>query len=151
MAYWWHSVKKIKFTNRSVQDFLRHSDIGQRLYDTEAAGFHIRNLKSGGFFYLKYRNHIGKWRVLPIGKYTENTIDQARDKAKKCIGRIIEGEDIQETLKEEKAAHSKTARDYLESAYRAVQARKKTGYGTLLSIENFLFKKITSCHIALSY
>jgi len=137
----WHiggtGMKKVKFTNKSVGAFLKDSEVGQRLYDTEAGGFHVRKLKSGGFFYLKYKNDLGKWRVLPIGKYTDKTIEQSRNKAKKYIGRVIEGEDIQETKKEEKIAHSKTSRDYLESAYRAVQARKKTGYGTIQSIENF--------------
>jgi integrase len=127
----------VKLNNKHVSDLLKNSNIGQRIYDSEVNGLHVRKLKSGGYFYLYYKNALGKARTVPIGKYADNTIGQARNKALEYMGRIVGGEDIQETKKEEKAAHSKTGRDYLDSAYRAVQARKKTGYGTLLTIENF--------------
>jgi len=126
-----------KLTNKLASDFLKNSEVGQRIYDAEINGLHIRKLKSGGYFYLYYKTALGKTRTLPIGKYADNTIEHARNEAKKYMGRIVEGEDIQETRKEEKEANSKTSMDYLDSAYRAVQARKKTGYGTIQSIENF--------------
>jgi len=67
------------------------------------------------------------------------------------MGRVVGGEDIKETRKEEKVASSKTGRDYLESAYRTVQARKKTGYGTVQSIENFFTELLDKPILELSH
>lgn len=127
----------VKLNNKLVGDFLNKAAFGQRIYDTEINGLHVRKLKRGGFFYLYYKTDLGKARTLPIGKYVDNTIDKARKTAQEYMGRIVGGEDIQETRKDEKAANAKTGRDYLESSYRVVQGRKKTGHGTIQAIENF--------------
>ncbi len=126
-----------KLTNKSVNDFMKNSDVGQRLYDTEVSGFHIRKLKTGAYFYQYYKNEMGKGRVVPVGKFTDNTCDQARNKAKKYSGQVISGEDILETRKESKRTNAKTGREYLSTSYTTVQKNKKTGYRTIKLIEGF--------------
>lgn len=128
---------KVKLTNNSVGIFIKNAEIGQRLYDSDVSGFYLRKLKSGGFFYLYYKTEIGKPRIMPIGKFTDNTCDQARNKAKKLAGYIVSGEDIQETRKEVRNSKLKTAREYIEITYRSLQSRKKTGLGTIHIIETF--------------
>jgi integrase len=125
-----------KLTNKSVNVFLKKAEVGQRVYDTEVNGLHIRKLKSGGFFYLYYKTLLGKTRTLPVGKFTDNTITQARRKSQEYIGRIIAGEDIQETRQEDRLAYSKTGRDYLKITYKKVQDRKKAGKETVQVLEN---------------
>lgn len=141
----------VKLNNKLVSDFLKKAELGQRIYDTEINGFHVRKLKRGGYFYLYYKSELGKTRTLPIGKYADNTIDKARKTAQEYMGRVVGGEDIQETRKEDKAANAKTGRDYLDSAYRIVQGRKKTGHGTIQSIENFFTDLLDTPIVELSH
>jgi hypothetical protein len=117
-------MKTVKLTNQRVQGFLMSADIGQRLYDSQTAGFHLRKLKGGGFFYLAYKTRLGKRRIMPLGRFSENTCDQARNQAKEYAGRVIAGDDILATRQAEKQLAAKTGLDFIRLTYRPIQARK---------------------------
>ena len=131
-------MDKVKLTNKRIKEFLESAKDGQRLYDSDVPQLYVRKRKTGGFFQFTYNSpDTGKRKAYPIGKFTDNTITQARKKAQEFAGRVISGEDIQETRKETKQLKAKTGRDYLEFAYKTVQARKKGGKATITAIESF--------------
>jgi len=131
-------MDKVKLTNKRINEFLDSAKDGQRLYDSEVPQLYVRKRKTGGFFQFTYNSpETGKRKIYPVGKFTDNTITQARKKAQEFAGRVISGEDIQETRKEIKQLKAKTGRGYLESDYRTVQARKTGGKATITAIESF--------------
>jgi len=129
--------ERVELTTTRVKNFLNSAQIGQRLYDSKVADFYIRKMKTGGYFYLNYRTDTGKLKTVKIAKYTEKTVEQAREAAIVEAAKVVKGEDIQETRKAKKRAASKTARGYLDSKYKAVQARKRGGVRTVQIIEGF--------------
>lgn len=87
-------------------------------WDSQTPGFGIRifppdeNSRSRKTFILSYRAH-GRKRLLTIGAYGVLTLDQARDKAKSLLGKVIDGEDpLQERQAESKG---KTVKELCEA------------------------------------
>ena len=76
---------------------------------------------------------------MPLGRFSENTCDQARNQAKEYAGRVIAGDDIVATRQAEKQLAAKTELDFnrltYRLTYRPIQARKKTGEQTIKLIE----------------
>ncbi|MBF0383471.1 MAG: site-specific integrase [Magnetococcales bacterium] len=70
-------------------------------WDDVLPGFGVRILPTGKkSFVLSYR-HAGRKRLITLGKYGVLTLEQARAKAKKELGAVLEGEDpLEERQKE---------------------------------------------------
>jgi integrase len=89
--------RSIKLTKRAV-DAARPSGQRYELWDRDLAGFGLRVEASGTkTFILRYRKPPGgrnaERRKMKIGRYGEITPEQARDQARRLLGRVAHGED----------------------------------------------------------
>ena len=66
-----------------------------RVWDTELKGFHVRVSPKGKKSYALYYRHEGVQRDAIIGLHGNLTADEARDQAKKLLGRVADGKDVQ--------------------------------------------------------
>lgn len=85
----------MKLTKRAIDSFRYEGDGKSRdaRWDEQIPGFGVRIYPSGRkVFILSYRAS-GRKRLLNLGPYGVLTLDQARDKAKKNIGRVVDGID----------------------------------------------------------
>lgn len=74
------------------------------VYDTQDTGFCVIVRPSGvKSFCVRYRTPEGQKRVYTIGKYGKFTVKQARDAAKKLLGQVNNGIDVQEAKRTKKA------------------------------------------------
>jgi integrase len=82
-----------KLTKRFV-DALRPSDRDLALWDDELPRFGLRVKPSGAMTYVvQYRNSAGRTRKLALGRVGVLTPDEARQRARKALGRVADGED----------------------------------------------------------
>lgn len=82
-----------KLTKRAI-DALDPTSGRTYLWDEETRGFGVLSLPSGvKSFILQYRNAAGRSRRLTLGRYGVLTVDEARNRAKRELGRITEGAD----------------------------------------------------------
>ncbi len=90
---------KDKLTTRTVNALKPHDKL-YKVWDTEIKGFFVRVLPTGGKTYCLFYRQDGQGRDYTIGKHGTITADIARDIAKKRMGEIADGKDIQENKKE---------------------------------------------------
>jgi len=95
-----HMKKKL---TSSLVNSLEPKSEDYEVYDSEETGFCCVVRPSGTkSFCVRYRNRNGQKRAYTIGKAGNFTCKQARDAAKKLIGQINNGIDIQEEKKNRK-------------------------------------------------
>ena len=85
----------MKLTKRGIDSFRYEGDGKSRdaRWDDQIPGLGVRIYPSGRkAFILSYRAS-GRKRLLTLGSFGVLTLDQARDKAKKLIGRVVDGVD----------------------------------------------------------
>lgn len=105
-----------RITKRLI-DNLKSPDLGEYvIWDEELKGFGVRIYSSGKkTFFVQYRNNSKRTRKVKIGTYGPITSDQARDEAKKLLGKIAMGEDPSAEREKQKNLpnFNELARDYL--------------------------------------
>jgi integrase len=87
--------------------------------DDDLAGFAIRAKPSGVQTYVvQYRNSAGRTRKLALGRVGVLTPDEARQRARKALGRVADGEDPSATRNAARGAMTVAdlCRDYLTDA-----------------------------------
>ncbi len=92
---------------------------GTLFWDDELSGFGVRVYPSGSkVFMLKFRARSGRQRWLKLGAFGPLTAEQARDKARLELARVIEGEDPADERDQLRAAITvnKLCDLYLEAA-----------------------------------
>lgn len=113
-------------TKRAIDAF-RYDDDGspaQILWDRDLPGFGIRVFASGAkSFIIDYRRD-GRKRRVTIGRYGVLTPDQARKKATRQLGKILEGSDPAEERRQTRAAG--TLRDFADTYIDEHAKLKKT-------------------------
>ena len=73
----------------------------QWLRDESVPGFGLRLLPSGRkSFVLRYRTRTGRMRYLTLGRYGTLTVSQAQKKARRELGKVLDGDDPAEERKE---------------------------------------------------
>ena len=107
-----------KLTKRFV-DTLRATGRDVFYRDSEIAGFGLRESRAGArAFVVQYRNAGGRTRKLVLGKVGVLTVEEARQRAKKALAAVAEGNDPSEdrhaSLKAVTVAE--LCRDYLADA-----------------------------------
>jgi integrase len=87
-----------------------------KVWDTELRGFLVRVRASGRRWFAVEWMRDRRTRRLSLGEFGALTVDQARDRAKKILGRVAHGEDPAAQRAEERAAPTvaELARRYLE-------------------------------------
>jgi integrase len=92
-----------------------------RVWDTELKGFHVRVSPLGKKSYALFYRHDGVQRDSLIGIHGNVTAEEARDLAKKQLGRVADGKDVQAEKRTAKAAAAKaryeTLGKFLELQY----------------------------------
>jgi integrase len=82
-----------KLTKRFV-DSVQPSKLDVVLWDAELPRFGLRVKPSGAMTYIiQYRNSAGRTRKLALGRVGVLTPDEARQQARKALGRVAAGED----------------------------------------------------------
>lgn len=116
-------------------------DKGQEfLYCKQIPGFHLIKLKSGSSWRYRYQDATGRRRVATIGSYPVTNVLQAADIAQKWYRH---GQDVladkqrhrKEAIKQAEQATARTLGQYLNGAYKDVQAKKRSGDQTLAMIK----------------
>ena len=87
-----------------------------KVWDTELRGFVVRVRASGRRWFAVEWMRERRTRRLSLGEFGALTVDQARERAKKILGRVAHGEDPAAQRAEERAAPTiaELARRYLE-------------------------------------
>ena len=110
----------MKLTKRTIDTFCYQGDRARRdvRWDDAMPGFGVRvyptNRKA---FVLSYRNGGGRKRLLTLGTYGKDlTLDEARDKARKELGKVLDGKDPMAQRRKDLSAETfaDLARLYLE-------------------------------------
>src|SRR5262247_2649099 len=107
-----------KLTKRFV-DTVRPTKRDIVLWDDDLARFGLRVKPSGAMtFVVQYRNSAGRTRKLALGKAGVLTPDEARQRARKALGKVADGEDPSATRKTARGAMTVAALcdEYLEAA-----------------------------------
>lgn len=117
----------MKLTKRAIDSFIyQGSGTSQDIrWDDQLPGFGLRIYPTGKkTFTLSYRAN-GRKHIMTIGAYGVLTLDQARDKAKRLIGQVLDGKDPLEDRKQvsQGATIKKLCHEYIE---RYGKANKKT-------------------------
>lgn len=130
-----------KLTAMTIRS-LRAGDKPYEVVDIDLKGFLLRVQPSGVMtYYFSYRNDQGRRTRYRIGKHRTVSPAQARDEALNLSARVIAGEDVQATKKQERlaaqAAKSQTLSGFLEHQYGPwVLIQRKTGEATLKRIRS---------------
>jgi len=117
----------MKLTKKAIDSF-KYQGPGTRQdirWDDQLPGFGVRIYPTGKkAFVLSYRAN-GRKHIMTIGAYGVLTLDQARDKAKRLIGQVLDGKDPLEDRKQvsQGATIKKLCHEYIE---RYGKTNKKT-------------------------
>ena len=115
--------KRVHLTKRVI-DQLMPRESRYTVWDDEPVGFGVRVEMSGAkTFILSYTTKSGRRRRMALGRYGALTIDQARDEAKVCFGRIIAGADPLQEKQDVRAAD--TLKDFAKEYLEYAKAHKK--------------------------
>jgi len=108
-------VSIVKLTKTAIDHFLHEKDGGQDIrWDDQIRGFGVRVYPSNRkTFVLSYRS-MGRKHIMQLGPYGVLTLDQARDRAKRELVRIMEGED---PLEEKRRLSQSATMEVLCEAY----------------------------------
>ena len=92
-----------KLTAMTIRS-LRAGDKPYEVVDTDLKGFLLRVQPSGVMtYYFSYRNEQGRRARCRIGKHRTVSPAQARDEALNLSARVIAGEDVQATKKQQRS------------------------------------------------
>lgn len=116
-----------KITKTSLKKFNSIAQKGDRLNDTLQHGFHARKLSTSIGLYFRYQSPSGGRKTVSIGTYPKISVENARKIISDYSGRIASGEDISETLSENKKLSRNTCLNYIEEIYDAELKKKKDG------------------------
>ena len=98
--------RRANLTKRTL-DAAKPAAKDYQIWDTKVRGLGVRVYPSGARgFILQYRNAAGRTRKMALGRYGILTVDQAREKATKLLGAIIDGRDPSQDKRENR--HAKT-------------------------------------------
>lgn len=137
-----------KFTKRFVESITPDSEKTLIFWDTEIKGFGVVVLPSGRRTYcIQYRNADRVKKRLKVGVHGHITTEEARDLAKKHLGRIAHGEDLVESAKQmrELKTISDLAQDYIER--HGQKKRKKSLHGDKNILSNIILPNIGSLKV----
>jgi integrase len=96
--------RTVSLTKRVV-DAARPAATDFQLWDTKVRGLGLRVYPSGAkSFILQYRNAARRTRKTVLGRYGTLTVDQARDRAIKLLGTILDGSDPSQDKREHRQA-----------------------------------------------
>jgi integrase len=116
-----------KLTKRFV-DTVRPGDRDVVLWDDELERFGLRVKPSGAMTYvIQYRNSAGRTRKLALGRVGVLTPDEARQRARKALGRVADGQDPSATRNAARGAMTVAAlcTEYLEAAEKGLVLGKR--------------------------
>jgi len=136
-----------KLTKRFV-DALKPVDRDMLYRDDDLTGFALRVKPSGArTWVIQYRNSAGRTRKLALGRVGVLTPDEARQRARKALGRVAEGEDPSATRNAERGAMTMAdlCRDYMADADKGLvlgKGRRPKSETTLASDRSRI-----ACHI----
>jgi integrase len=107
---------RAKITKRLLDSLHAPAGGEVKVWDTELRGFVVRVRASGRRWFAVEWMRERRTRRLSLGEFGTLTVDQARERAKKILGRIAHGEDPAAQRAEERAAPTvaELARRYLE-------------------------------------
>ncbi len=104
-------AKSVHLTKRKIDSFTYEGGTDYR-WDRDLRGFGVRIHKSGlKAFVIGYRS-AGRKRIMVIGRYGTLTLDEARTKARRELGKVADGIDPAEERR--KAAQAKTFAELTE-------------------------------------
>lgn len=134
------TTKTERLTTRSLERLAKELPEGDEVWDSDAAGYHVRAGKRGLSLRVSYYNLSGKRRVLTLGRYGVGNMTAAkgRKEAGEVLGIVAQGGDPRAVLEETKAEEKRqqqTLGAYLAGPYTAYQNRKKDGVANLRRIE----------------
>ena len=93
-----------------------------RVWDTEIKGLHVRVSPQGKKTYALFYRHEGQQKDFLLGIHGTITADQARDLAKRRVGEVATGKDIQSAKRQDKAraekARYETLKAFIEHKYK---------------------------------
>ena len=116
-----------KLTKRFV-DALKPVQRDTLYRDDDLAGFALRAKTSGVLTYVvQYRNSAGRTRKLALGRVGVLTPDEARQRARKALGRVADGADPSATRRAARGAMTVAdlCRDYLAAADKGLVLGKR--------------------------
>ena len=116
-----------KITKRFV-DSLRPGKRDVAYWDDDLARFGVRVKPSGARTYvIQYRNSGGRTRKLALGRVGVLTPEEARQRARKALGQVADGQDPSATRNAARGAMTVAAlcNDYLEAAERGLVLGKR--------------------------
>lgn len=134
-----------KFTKRFVETITPDSEKTLIFWDTELKGFGVVVLPSGRRTYcVQYRNADRVKKRLKVGVHGHITTEEARELAKKHLGRVAHGEDLVESAKQMRALATidELAQDYIERHGQKKRAKSLNGDKNIL--ENIILPAIGS-------
>lgn len=137
-----------KFTKRFVESITPDSEKTLIFWDTELKGFGVVVLPSGRRTYcVQYRNADRVKKRLKVGVHGHITTEEARDLAKKHLGRVAHGEDLVENAKQIRslATINELAQDYLVRHGQKKRAKSLNGDKNIL--ENIILPTIGSLKV----
>ena len=114
-----HAEAALPKLNKRFVDSLRPVTRDTLYRDTDLSGFALRAKPSGVKTYLvQYRNQAGRTRKLALGRVGVLTPDEARQRARKELGRVAAGKDPSATRNAARGAMTvaELCRDYLAAA-----------------------------------
>jgi integrase len=96
--------RRVNLTKRTL-DAAKPAAKDYQVWDTKVRGLGVRIYPSGvRAFILQYRNAAGRTRKIALGRYGIITVDQAREKATKLLGAILDGHDPSQDKRESREA-----------------------------------------------
>lgn len=110
---------------KTAIDRAEHDPDGPRwqwLKDDTIPGFGVRLLPSGRkVFTLRYRTVKGRQRLLTLGAFGALTVSQARKKARRELGKVLDGEDP--VAERKKARQGKTFTEFCDTYLKRMEKR----------------------------
>src|SRR5579863_4917597 len=85
---------RAKITKRLLDSLPAPAAGEVKVWDTELRGFVVRLRASGRRWFAVEWMRERRTRRLSLGEFGAVTVDQARDRAKKILGRVAHGEDF---------------------------------------------------------
>jgi integrase len=142
--------RTVNLTKRVV-DAARPAATDFQLWDTKVRGLGLRVYPSGAkSFLLQYRNAARRTRKTVLGRYGTLTVDQARDRAIKLLGTILDGSDPSQDKREHRQAFTvgELADLYLTEGAVEKPNKKRSSWQTDRSNIERHIKPLLGAHIA---
>ncbi len=138
------NTQTVKLTDAGI----RAMKDGERLFDTEVTGLHVRNRKTGPRFYLYYRTQSGTQRCPVLGQFPVLNCRKARDIALDMLYRVRLGEDPSASRQGLRA--QPTVRELTEQYEDEVLINKKpsTAYDDRGRIRNYIIPLLGDLKVA---